>query len=330
MTKLLETIFRRYILLLLMLLVPTIIGLGIGYTLPRSYQAFSDLWALERFQIIGTTGAESNLTATPADTQTSALIELLQSQAFDVAVGDGTDLKSTFNLSSQDLSNSEVVDNAYVADISKNVLVTAKGTNLYEIGYTNSNPRIVVQVINSVINQFQLQGQQFSVIQGQRLLAEDEAQLTQVEQDANTAAANESAYLTGHPGATVTNDPQYALLDGQRQQAQSTLQNLEATIASLKQSIAGQSAGGGAFFKTLDPAVEPTVPLSRSKGLTTTISAGAAVGFFACILYLIIVTRRDRALYTALDVEKATSYPILMQLPQLPEKASSLLTSSVT
>jgi hypothetical protein len=323
--KLLEAIFRRFILLLLMLVVPLIIGLGIGYATPRSYQASANLWALQRYTIIGATGAESNLTATPAETQTSALSELLKTRTFDVAVGNATDLKSTLGLSAQDLADPEALGNAYVADLSKNVQAFPNGSNLYQISYTNRNAHVAFQVVKSLIKEFQLQGQQFSITDGERLLQGDEAQLPKLQNDANAAAAAESAYLAAHPSSTLTNDPQYALLDSQRIQAQTVLQGMQTTIANLKQDIAMQSAGGGAFFKTLDPPVEPDVALSRSKALTTAGGIGAAIGLVACFLYVLIIMRRDRALYTVLDVTKVTSYPILMQLPKLPSKAKELV-----
>jgi len=323
--KLLENIFQHYILLMFMLFVPIIIGLGIGYILPPSYQASANLWALERFQIIGSTGPESNLQTTPAGTQADALTEMLQSRTFDVAVGAGTNLKSTLKLSAQDLSNPQKLNDAYVADISKNVQVVAKGTNLYAVIYTNSNPRIAFQVLNAVINQFQVQGQQFSIVQGQNLLQEDESQLTQMQDAALAAATNESAYLTHHPGSTITNDPEYALLNGQRLQAQTTLQNMETTIANLKQDIARQNAGGGAFFKTLDPPVVPDSALSRSKVLITSGSIGFALGLITCILYILIIVRRDRALYSAFDLQKVTFYPVIMQIPQLPNSVKEFI-----
>jgi hypothetical protein len=313
-----------------MLIVPLLLGIGVGYTAPRSYQASANLWALQRYAIIGATGAESNLAATPAETQTSALAELLKTRAFDVAVGNATDLKSTLGLSAHDRADPEVLGNAYVADLSKNVVASSSGSNLYQISYTNANAHVAFQVVQAVITEFQLEGQQFSITDGERLLQGDEAQLPKLQKDANEAAAAESSYLENHPGSTLTSDPQYALLDGQRIQAQSILENMQTTIANLKQSIAMQSAGGGAFFKTLDPPLEPDVPLSRSKSLTSGAGIGAAIGLVACFVYILVIIRRDRALYTIADVKKVTSYPVLMQLPQLPDKAKQLVISGST
>lgn len=331
MIKLLEAIFRRSILLLFMLFVPIIIGLGVGYILPPTYQVSATLWALQRYQVIDTGGSVgSALPVTPADTQTAALTELLKSSAFDVAVGQATDLKSTFP--AQVLASTQSLNDAYVADISKNVKVTSGGDNLYQITYISTDPRIAAQVVQAVITQFQIQGQQFSVIPGQtysvveaqHLLQTDQSQLTKAQSDAANAARDETAYLAAHPGATLV-DPQYAALDAQRVQAQTTVTNLQTSISTLNQQIA--AAQSTSLFKTLDPPLPPTTG-SRSKTLPITGGIGAGVGLLVCILYILILVRRDRAFYSVLDVQKATAYPILMQVPQLPGAAKEIIMPS--
>jgi uncharacterized protein involved in exopolysaccharide biosynthesis len=332
MIKLLETIFRHLILLLLILLVPVIIGVGVGYTIPPSYQASATLWALQRYQIVDGGGAGSSQAVTPADTQAAALTELLKSSAFDIAVGKSTDLKSTFR--AEDVATANALNDAYVADISKNVKVTTQGTNLYQISYTNRDPRVAAQVVKAVMAQFQTQGQPFSVIQGQtysiieaqHLLQANQGQLTKAQSAAASAAKDEAIYLQQHPTATL-NDPQYAVLNAQRQQAQTTVTNLQTTIATLNQQIAAAQSTG--LFKTLDPPEGPPA-VSRSKLLLTTGGVGAAVGLIICIVYILILVRRDRAFYTVLDVQKVTSYPILMQVPQLPREIKEFVVSGST
>jgi len=319
MTKLLEAIFRSLPRLLIMLLVSTIIGLGVAYIFPRTYQASATLWALKRYEIISTTGTESNLQATPAQTQATALAELLQSRTFDIAVAKSTNLRSILKLS----QDSPSLDDAYDAEISKNVKVIARGTNLYEVTYTCSDGRIATQVVASVVKEFQLQGEGFSVLEGQRLLQADQNQLSQAQADANAAAQKESAYLGAHPNATVGNDPQYALLDSQRAQAQATLQSIQSTIATLSQELATQNTGGDTFFRTLDPPILPQAT-SRTKLLLTTGGVGAALGLVTCVMYILILVRRDRTFYDAIDVEKATSYPILIEVPLFPKTTEEL------
>jgi hypothetical protein len=193
---------------------------------------------------------------------------------------------------------------------------------LYEITYSNRDPRVAQQIVAAVIKEFQLQGQGFSVVEGQHLLEGYQTQLAQAKQDADAAAQAEARYLAAHPalnasGSSALNDPQYALLDSKRLQAQAILQNIQSTIASISQQITRQSRGEDTFFRVLDSPIAPDVAVSRTKTFLTIGGAGAGVGLAACVLYILVLVRRDRALYTIRDLQKVSMYPILMQVPQL-------------
>jgi hypothetical protein len=318
-SRVLEAIFRHPMQLFLMLIVPVVIGLSIAYVLPRSYQSSASLWALHRYEIIGATGPESDLQSTPAETQVAALSELLQSRDFSLAVAKSTDLQASLQLASTD---PQLVDDALSLEITKNVLVTSGGNNLFQITYKNKNPQVAYQVVAAVIKEFQLQGQGFSVVEGEHLLQGYQSQLSQAKTAADTDAATESQYLKDHPsliaaGANPLNDPQYALLDAKRLQSQATLQNLQTTIATINQEIATQSAGSDTFFQILDAPFQPDVSVSRSKTFLVAGGAGAAIGLLACVLYILILVRHDRALYTSLELQKITGRRILTQIPQL-------------
>lgn len=334
MVKVLEAVFRHPLQLIIMLLVPTIIGLAVAYVLPRSYQSSATLWALKRYDIIGATGPESNLLATPADTQVAALSEMLQSRAFALAVAKSTDVVSTLKLSHQELSDPQLLEDALILEISQHVQVISRGYNLYEITYTNRNPHVAYEVVAAVITEFRLQGQGFSVVEGQRLLQGYQDQLAKAKNDADSAAQTESKYLAAHPeltktGSTPLNDPQYALLDSKRTQAQSILQSLQSTIATLSQEIATQSSGEDTFFKLLDDPLQPDVAVSRSKILLSAGGAGGALGLAVCILYILLLVRRDHAFYTAHGLQKVISAPVLMQIPQLSAATKAIVTSNV-
>jgi hypothetical protein len=318
MFRTLEAIFRHPIQLFLMLIFPIVVSFGIAvFLIPRSYQSSATLWALRRYEIIGATGPETDLLSTPAQTQVTALTELLQSRAFDLAVAKSTNLQSTLKLSNAELSDPQLLDAALISEVSQHVIVTVRGYNSYEVSYTNPNAHVAYQTIASVIQEFKLQGEGFSVVEGQRLLQGYQTQLVQAKSNADADAKAESQYLAGHPGATPTTDPQYGLLDAKRLQSQSTLQSLQSTIATLNQEIATQSAGDDTFFKTLDPPIQPDAAVSRSKTLLTAGGMGAGIGLAACIFYIVVLVRRDRAIYSTLALQKVTAYPILMQLPQL-------------
>src|SRR5947209_2703031 len=105
-------------------------GVGFAYFYyPHKYQSTASLWAFRRYVIIGATGPESDLSSTPAQTQATALSELLQSRSFALLVAKGTDLAPTLSLSSSVLADPQLLDDALVNDISHNVVVTAQGYN---------------------------------------------------------------------------------------------------------------------------------------------------------------------------------------------------------
>lgn len=320
MVRTLEAIFRHPIQLLVMLIFPIVVSLAVAFVLPRSYQSSASLWALRRYEIIGATGPETDLLATPAQTQVSALSEMLQSRSFALTVAKSANVASTLKLGAQQRANPQLLDDALATEISQHVQVIAKGYNLYQITYASSSPEVAQQVVKTVIQDYKAQGQIFSVAEGQRILAGYQSQLTQAKSDTDTAAVAESQYLAAHPeiargGNNPLNDPQYALLDSKRLQAQSILQNLQSTIASLKQSISTQSTGVDSFFSIVDPPIVPDIALSRLRVLLTSGGIGAGVGVLACILYILILVRRDRAIYSLVDLQKITSLPTLMELP---------------
>ncbi|MBE3560374.1 MAG: hypothetical protein IMW89_14285 [Ktedonobacteraceae bacterium] len=330
MVRTLEAIFRHPVRLLILFLVPIVISLVIAYLLPRSYQSSASLWALRRYEIIGATGPESNLQATPAETQVSALSELLRSRTFALTVAKATDLASTLPLSDSVRSNPQLLDDALLLEVSQHVQVITRGYNLYEITYSNRDPRVAQQVVAMVVQQFKLQGRGFSVVEGQRLLQGYESQLTRAKKDANDAAQAEATYLAAHPeltkpGVNPLNDPQYALLDARRLQAQAILQNIQATIATLSQQVSTQSTGEDVFFSVVDAPVLPQLAESRSKLFLIAGGAGAMVALVACMLYVLILVRRDRSFYTLADLQKIATYPVLIQFPRLSPSARDLL-----
>ena len=323
MRRTIEAIFRHPMQLLVLLILPIAIAGVVAYRQPRSYQSSASLWALHRFAIIGATGPESNLQAAPADTQVSALSELLLSREFALTVAKSTDLASTLNLSQSVLSNPQMLDDALALEVSQHVQVTSKGYNLFELVYTNRDPRVAQQVIAAVIQQFKVQGSQLSITEGQRLLQAYQTQLKQAKQDADAAASAEAAYLAAHPllkanGTTSLNDPKYALLDSKRLQGQAQLENIQAAIATISQEITLQGQGGDAFFNVIDAPIVPDVSASRTKTFLTAGGIGAGIGLVACVLYILVLVRRDHAMYTVRDLQKVLTYPVLMQLPRLP------------
>jgi uncharacterized protein involved in exopolysaccharide biosynthesis len=323
----LEVIFRRPGRLLLLCLVLPVVGVAVVYFLvPRTYQSAASLWALQRYVVIGATGPEADLTATPAQTQATAVTELLQSRAFALTVANETDVASTLPASVQ--SDPQQLNDALYTEISQKVTVAAAGYNLFTITYISRSPEVAQKVVQAVIQNFALQSQNFTKAEAQNLLNAYQAQLTQAQQAEQDAAAKEAQYLQDHPNLTPTteaSDPQYALLHAQTLQAQANVQNIENTIDTINQEIAEQGSGSQYLFQVLDAPKLPTQAKSRTSYELIGGGVGLGVALLACALYILILVRLDRSVRTPSDLKDVTDLPVVMEMPSLSSKSPLLL-----
>nr|BBH95736.1 hypothetical protein KTA_39350 [Thermogemmatispora argillosa] len=339
MGRVLEVIFRRPLQLALLFVMFPAVAIAVVLILPPSYETTASLWALRRYEVIGATGPETNLQATPAETQATALSELLQSRTFALKVAAQAQLAAT--LDEHTRSNPLLRDDALFTEISKHVLVRAVGYNLFTITYENRSPQVAQQVVESVIENYSEQSQQFSIAEAQYLLQSYQGQLVKAQQDAANAAAAEARYLTSHPDLAhqvlvsgpdyaATLDPTYSLLHSQTKQAQATVENLQSLIASLKQEISSQGTGVNSLFKVIDSPAVGTQPVPRTKSLLIGGGIGLAAAILSCSALVIMQVRRQRAIYTPLDVQKITTLPVLAQLPRLRGESVAALLPSAT
>lgn len=303
----------------------------IALVLPRSYQSTATLWALQRYEIIGATGPDIDSTSTPAQTQATALSELLQTRSFALSVAQGTGLAATLHLDPS-AENTQVRDDALFKEISTRVQVTAGGYNLLVIAYTNQDSRVAQQVVAAVIQNYAAQSQNFSASEAHNLLNSFRTQLANAKYNENAAAAAEAHYLSAHPDlanltqSQLLTDPQYAALDAQRIQAQTTVQDIQTTIDTIDQEIAAQGSDINSLFKVQDAPLVPKQPIPRTGLLLIAVGTGLGIALLACILYIIILVRRDHAIYSVSELETLTPLPILMQLPRL--KSTTTMSST--
>ncbi len=332
MRRTLEAIFRHPLRLLTLILLLPVVGVAVAYFMvPRTYQSTASLWALQRYFVIGSTGPESNLLATPAQTQATALSELLQTRSFIDSVVKGIDLAPTLSLDSTVLNNPQQLEEALFNEISKHVVVTPSTYDLFEISYINRNPQITQKIVASVIANYGTLGLGLSVAEGQNLLANYQTQLAKAQTNLNDAVTAETQYARAHPNLTqaqLANDPQYALLDTQKLQAQATAQNLHSTINTIQQAINTQGTQAGTLYQIIDAPQVPYLPVSRTKNYLFGGVIGLAVALLACVMYLVIVVRRDRGVYSACDLQDLVAFPIIMQVPNLTTTSVSLLTTT--
>ena len=316
MRRTLESIFRHQLQLAIMILAPILIALLVVMAQPRAYEASTTLWALQRYSVIGATGPEADLTATPASTQATAVQELLQTRSFSLSVANETGLASTFPAATR--NNVNALNDALFTEISKNVRVTPNGYNLYQIVYDNKDPKIAEQVIAAVVDRFGAAATQFSVAEAKQLLLTYAGQLGQAQTTSTNATQAASKYLAAHSGATAQNDPVYSQLLNQAQADQTNVLNLQATIAQLNQQLATVGNGSGGLYSVIDAPAVGDRPVSRLKTLLLGGGIGLAVALLGCTIYLVMLLRQDRTAQSSTDLRRATEYPVLLEIPYLP------------
>jgi len=335
-----EVIFRQAWKLLVLIVLLPLVAVGTAYfVVPRTYTSNASLWALRPYDIIGDTTPAANPPPTPADTQVAALSALLQTSNFDLSVANEAGLASTLDASQN--ATPQLRDTALINDIVKNVHVVSQGYNLFTITYANGNPQVSQQVVAAIVQDFGSHSVVFSQSQGQTLMANYKQQLADAEQSADTATAEEQQYLATHPAVTKNIwvvgpqyaqlfDPEYGLLHTRTEQAITRMQSIETQITTLQLQIAAQGNTADTLFKVLDA----PVVAKQSEGRTRQylMAGGMALGLalLACVLYIIMLVRSDRAVYTMLDLKGVTAYPVLMQLPHLTEKSRFLLIEAST
>jgi len=220
-------------------------------------------------------------------------------------------------------------DDALFTEIALHVQVAVQEYNLFSVSYANHNPVVAKQVVQSVIDIYGLQSQGFSIVTGKIALEAYNSQLVTAQSNANAAAQAEQQYRQQHPNLAqndLLNDPQYALLHVETQQAQATLGNIQNQIATIEQEISLVGTGAGSLYKVLDAPLVPDVPQSRLKQSLYGAGAGLAVALLTCILYVIVSVRRDRAVYTPLELQRIDTFcPVVMQLPVLSARSMQLV-----
>jgi uncharacterized protein involved in exopolysaccharide biosynthesis len=317
MTKVIEILFRRKWGLLALLLLPILLSLAVAYKLPRQYQASAGLWALRRYEIIGATGPETDLTSTPAETQATTVSELLQSRSFALAVAYDTDLPRALAPANPGTQN---LQDALYTEISTNVTATPLGYNRFSITYTNSNQAIALQVVKAVVEHYGNESANQSTAEGQQLLNNYAAQLAADQQQAqkDTQAAAQYLQVTQLTPQQAGLEPRYQQLAAQVAQDDVIVGTVETEITIIKQQLASLSLGSAGEYIVIDAPTVPNRPVSRTKMFLLGGSIGLIAGLLATVIYFLILYRMDQLLYSLADVRLSTSYPVLVQIPQLP------------
>lgn len=318
MQRVLEIVFSRWIQLIALLVVPLIIALGIVLAQPRQYEASATIWALRRYEVVGATGAESDLNASAAETQATAITEILQTKTFALAIARQANLASTYSASAQ--SNQDQLDSAMFDDLSTHVTATPVGAYIVSITYDNKRPDIAKAVVKAVIDEYGTSAAAFATSESKQLLLIYQEQLQQAQDASKKATAAAATYLRENPGADKNQDPQYQALATAATNAVGNVTQIQGQIDTINNTIQTIGVGSNTLFKVVDQPAAGVNPISRSKTLIEGVAIGAVVGLLACIIFIVIMMRRDRSIYSVADLQKITEAPVLLQIPHMPSR----------
>ncbi|HLG77505.1 MAG TPA: hypothetical protein VKX46_13900 [Ktedonobacteraceae bacterium] len=320
MDRLRRTISRHRLQLLLVVFLPMLIGTGIAYLLPREYQATATLWALHNYNTLTATNIDANSLDTPAESQATALSEMLQTRSFALAVAQEAKLASSLG--------GDVTDDTLISAVSQSAQVTAQAYDLFTIQYTSTDPVVAQRVVQAIIDQYNQEIKDTASAEGQNLLQPYQVQLTQAQQDAQNAQDTQNQYLAAHPQETpsqLQTDPAYQQLHLQVQQAQQKVQALQDIINALEQQIASHTTIANGLYRVLDAPTVPTKPALRTKTLLIGGATGLLLGLIAATLLTVLMMRSDRKIYTRGDLREVTATPVVMELPLLSGKAVEVI-----
>lgn len=315
MRRILELIFRHWLKLITLLTIPVVIAVGIVWFQPRQYEATATLWALQRYAVIGASGAEANLFATPASTQATALTELLQTRSFDLSIAKQTKLASTFDSATR--ADPNKLGDAIVQELSTKVVPSAIGFDLYSITYASKDPDVAHQVVNAVVDQFGAAATSFSVAEANQLLKTYQDELTQAQKSASDATQAATGYALAHPNSTAQNDAVYSMLAQNEQGAQATVANIDGQITKLNQQLATIGSASNSLYKVVDAPRVNSRAISRTKTLALGGGVGLAVGLLAMTILLVLLSRRDRSVYSQSELSQIVAAPVVLELPHL-------------
>lgn len=305
------------------------IGGVVTYRLPRQYQATATLWALHKYDTLTATSIDYTNLDTPANTQATALTELVQSRTFSLAVAREA-LLAEMHGSQMGASLASQIP-IVATQISQHTQVYAQGYDLFIISYTTTDPQLAQQVVAAVIDNYGQQSQLVVATDEQNLLNTYQTELNQANLDVQNAVAAQSQYFQSHsqlPYSQLQDDPIYQQLQAQTRQVQLNLQNIQASIDTLKQNIATHRIIAASLYKVLDQPVAPSQPVDRKRTILLGTAAGLALGLIASVLFIALMMGRDRRVYTSLDLHKVTTYPVVMELPFVSVETVSILVTT--
>lgn len=300
----LRTFLKRWYLYLVPIIILPSLMTVYGYNKLLLYQSSALCW-VDQPRFLPTQDFGWNPWITPAQNESQAMGELLQSETFVTDVAANTDLAKQV-----DLKTRAGKDAAFRHITSEVTIYPAPvGTHTLYILVLDKDPRLAQQIAVALLAAYTTNFQQNREDLDNEALAFYVQQLTSSQGQLAQDGAKLQDYLHVHPGAAVAGaqtDPTLAQLQQQVGQDQSNVSSINSQIASLRQDLAALPSGSSSFIQVQDPPELPLRPTLQKSKLLTTYTGEYGLGSALALVAIIVVglTLLDRKVYSVQDLRK--------------------------
>jgi uncharacterized protein involved in exopolysaccharide biosynthesis len=325
----LRTFLKRWYLYIVPILVLPAVMTVYGYDKLLVYQSTALCWVAQpRFLSAQDFGWSSWLT--PAQNESQAMGELLQSETFVLGVAVNTDLAKQEDLSTR--TGRDQAFNRIKPEVT--VSATTRGVHTLSIAVTDKDPHLAQQIVTALLAAYVSNFQQNRQSLDQQAIAFYQQQLIGAQSQQAQDSAKLQDYLQAHPGTSVLGsqtDPTLVQLQQQVTQDQSNVSTINSELTSLRQDLAALPAGTSSFLQVEDPPQLPLQPTLQKSKLLITYTGEYGLGSAAALVGVIVIglTLLDRKVYSVqdlrqIDEELELELPSIEALPALPARRHGL------
>jgi len=308
-----DTWLRSWPLVVIPMVILPLAAIGVAIKAGGTASVSADVWA---GQASTAQLAFSSPYTSPAADASGELTQLLQTRRFDLAIAHMAPLYWRATSSKPDRSA------WIVQDLSRNISVQTKGSNLLHISCKEKNPLIGLQLIRAVLRAGSHEIARLSQQQAEIAVSRYTKQAQAARAQLNLYAHELGSYLrkshltTRQIGGAALTDPKLANLYQLVQSAQLDVRNANQSIAAASQPPAR------------NPLVTIDEPSSAAAGVTKkTLLLDGGIGLVLALLlgagFVVVATARDHSLRREYEVRQVVGLDVLTVLPYSPHSPPS-------
>jgi uncharacterized protein involved in exopolysaccharide biosynthesis len=214
-------------------------------------------------------------------------------------------------------ASAAVVDGEILSTLGKAFTATAAGPQIVKVTMTSSDPSYMQSALAAVATEYQNEVSGSLKSRDKSEVSYYQNQLTTAQQSLASANSAVATYLAAHPGVTVDSSLQYSQLVQIATQAQNSYSNMQSQLQQAQDTL--QNVQAPAAFHVVD-AAGPAYAISGKKHMIFTVIAGLFVGVLISILALSTLTALDKTARRQEDIDGLLGLEVVATIRQLPRQ----------